>query len=196
MKCPCHRRAEQSLAADGAIACFSSNLVPSACLLIARRSWRQALGVWILSASENQAGWWNLSDGRDLIESPDRKHQAILKYVGEIRFGPHYFSLTVDSFSFGERIFGDDYLWSDDSRFFAVQEWKTTDYATGPITKLLLIEDIERRECPLSGINGWIVPKQFEGSKLIYTKRYYDEGLDKIAEFEIEFLGLDRWGPL
>jgi hypothetical protein len=137
-----------------------------------------------------------MSDGRDLIESPDRKHRAILMYVGEIRFGPQYFSLTVDSFSFGERIFGDDYLWSDDSRFFAVQEWKTTDYATGPITKLLLIDVIERRECPLSGINGWIVPKQSEGSKLIYTKRYYDEGLEKIAEFEIEFLGLDRWGPL
>jgi hypothetical protein len=32
------RRAEQSLAADGAIACFSSNLFPSARMLIARRS--------------------------------------------------------------------------------------------------------------------------------------------------------------
>jgi len=30
--------AEQSLAADGAIACFSSNLIPSARMLIARRS--------------------------------------------------------------------------------------------------------------------------------------------------------------
>jgi hypothetical protein len=43
----CHRKAgegynpgalEQSLAADGAIACFSSNFVPSAQKLIARRS--------------------------------------------------------------------------------------------------------------------------------------------------------------
>ena len=32
------RRAEQSLAADGAIACFSSNFFPSAWMLIARRS--------------------------------------------------------------------------------------------------------------------------------------------------------------
>jgi hypothetical protein len=32
------RLVQQSLAADGAIACFSSNLVPSAWTLIARRS--------------------------------------------------------------------------------------------------------------------------------------------------------------
>jgi hypothetical protein len=32
MSCP--RRAEQGLAADGAIACFSSNLIPSAWMLI------------------------------------------------------------------------------------------------------------------------------------------------------------------
>jgi hypothetical protein len=135
-----------------------------------------------------------MCDDQDLrAESPDRKHLAILRCVGEIRFGPLFFSLTVDSVSFGERLFGDDYLWSDDSRFLAVQEWKTTDYATGPITQLLLIDIVERRECSLSGANGgWIEPKQFEGSKLIYTKRY----ADKIAEFEIEFRGLDRWRPL
>ena len=36
--CPRDTDAEQSLAADGAIACFSSSLIPSAWMLIARRS--------------------------------------------------------------------------------------------------------------------------------------------------------------
>jgi hypothetical protein len=48
--------AQQSLAADGAIACFSSNLFLSDWMLIARRSWRQALGV-IAFVLTTQLAW-------------------------------------------------------------------------------------------------------------------------------------------
>lgn len=74
-----------------------------------------------------------MSDGLTRAEeSPDRKHVAVLTYINEIRYGPPYFSLSVDGISFGVRIFGDVYLWSGDSRFFAVQEWMTTNYLGRP----------------------------------------------------------------
>jgi|ERR671918_290710 hypothetical protein len=124
--------------------------------------------------------------------SPDNKHNAVLEYLNEIRFGPPYYSLMIGEVPFGERIFGGSYLWSPDSRFFAIQEWKTTSEGRGPHTHLLLIDLEMNRECVLSRAEkGFITPKKFEHSKLIYTKEYY--GGVVVSEFEIEFLSLDRW---
>ena len=140
-----------------------------------------------------------MSDGLTrAVESPDRKHVAVLSYISEIRYGPPYFSLSVDGVSFGVRIFGDVHLWSGDSRFFAVQEWMTTDYQAGPVTQLLLIDVAERRERPLAVANqGWVIPERFEGDRLIYTERYYsDRGREKVMEFEAKFLEAGMWRPL
>ncbi|MCK6540099.1 MAG: hypothetical protein L6Q26_08570 [Anaerolineales bacterium] len=127
--------------------------------------------------------------------SPDGSRKAVLEYADEIRFGPAYYHLKVDNISFGGRVFGDSFLWSPDSRFFAVQEWETTGETLGPKTRLLLIDLEARRECVLSRVDGgFIVPKQFEGGKLIYTKRYHGKGIEN--EFEIEFPSLNRWENL
>ncbi|HVG19398.1 MAG TPA: hypothetical protein VNI02_10115 [Blastocatellia bacterium] len=132
------------------------------------------------------------------VESPDRKHVAVLSYIDEIRYGPSYFSLSVDGVSFGVRIFGDVHLWSGDSRFFAVQEWMTTDYRAGPVTQLLLIDVAERRERPLAVANqGWVIPERFEGDRLIYTEHYYsDRGREKVMEFEAKFVDAGKWRSL
>lgn len=130
-----------------------------------------------------------------IVQSPDLLHQVVMKYMGEIRFGPAYYSLTLDKISFGERIFGKSYLSSPDSRYFAVQEWETTSEASGPQTRLLLIDLKLKKQCVLSRAEqGFIVPKKFEKEKLIYTKEYRGQGT--IKEFEIEFLLLDRWDNL
>jgi len=124
--------------------------------------------------------------------SPDGKHRAVLEYSGEIRFGPAFYMLAVDGISFGERVFGNKFLWSPDSRFFAIQEWETTTEGRGPQTHLLLIDLETKRECVLSRAEkGFIIPKNFENDKLIFTKEYH--GPDLVREFEIEFLSLDRW---
>lgn len=124
--------------------------------------------------------------------SPDNSHTAILDYANEIRFGPAYYHLKMDDTSFGERVFGNSYLWSPDSRFFAVQEWESTSETQGPKTRLLLIDFETRRECVLSRADGgFIVPKQFDHDKLIYTKKYPGKGVEN--EFAIEFLTLSRW---
>lgn len=130
-----------------------------------------------------------------IVPSPDLLHKAVLKYAGEIRFGPEYYSLTLDNISFGERVFGKSYLWSPDSRYFAVQEWETTTESHGPQTRLLLVDLQLKKQCVLSRAEqGFIVPRNFEKEKLIYTKEYRGQGT--IKEFEIEFLLLDRWDNL
>ena len=127
--------------------------------------------------------------------SPDGKHNAVLEYRSEIRFGPAYYSLMVDQNHFGERVFGNSHLWSPDSRFFAIQEWETVDEGQGPRTYLLLIDLNTERECVLSSAEkGFIRPKKFESSKLIYVKEYFAPRVTR--EFEIEFLSLSRWKNL
>jgi hypothetical protein len=127
--------------------------------------------------------------------SPDNSRKAVLEYANEIRFGPAYYYLKVDDISFGGRVFGDSFLWSPDSRFFAVQEWESTSEKQGPKTRLLLVDLETRRECVLSRAGqGFIIPKQFDNDKLIYTKKYYGKGVEN--EFEIEFVTLSRWENL
>jgi hypothetical protein len=130
-----------------------------------------------------------------VIKSPNNSHKAILKLAGEIRFGPRYYSLCIDDMSFGKRIFGDAYLWSHDSKYFAIQEWKTTDYGEGPQTQLLLINITDKMECIISSANkGFIVPKLFKDHKIIYTKEYKGQGI--IKEYEMEYRNLNRWSKL
>ena len=127
--------------------------------------------------------------------SPDNKHQAVLGYLSEIRFGPAYYSLAMDEIRFGERVFGNSFLWSSDSRYFAIQEWGTVREGEGPQTHLLLIDLDRRRECVLSRAEkGFIAPKKFENDKLIYVKNYFAPSITR--EFEIEFLELSRWENL
>src|SRR5215211_4691595 len=105
--------------------------------------------------------------------SPDAQHTAHFAFSGEIRFGPAYFSLTVDDFSFGQRIFGDAHLWSPPSNLLAVQEWLTIDYSEGPITALVLINLERGREATVArATKGFIVPEAFDGSSIMYREKY------------------------
>lgn len=130
-----------------------------------------------------------------VISSPNSVHKAKLKNIGEIRFGPPYYSLMVNKLFFDDHVFGDSCLWSPDSQYFAVQEWETTSEVRGPQTRLILIDVKQKRECILSRAeHGFIIPKRFEDQKLIYTKEYPEQGI--VKEFEIEFLNLNRWKNL
>src|SRR3989339_1070887 len=127
-----------------------------------------------------------------IIESPNKKHKAIITESGEIRFGPVLYSLIIDETSFGERCFGKDCLWSPDSRYFAIQEFDRNEYKYGPKTSLVLMAIEENKECLLSKADqGFIIPKYYENDSIVYEKQYHAKGLTK--EFEINYLKLDRW---
>ena len=98
---------------------------------------------------------WNISS-----PSPDTQHTAHFAFSGEVRFGPPYFSLSVDDYSFGQRIFGDAHLWSPSSNLLAVQEWFTLDYSEGPITALVLLDLKLGREATVArATKGLLCPK-------------------------------------
>jgi len=130
--------------------------------------------------------------------SPDKKHHAVLTYLGETQSGSSYYSLSVDKnpLLFADRIFGEVCLWSPESRFFSVQEWKETNEAIQPKSYLLLIIDlVTRRECIVASVDGAksnILPEGFIGESLSYTV-IYDGQYGITKNFESKFQYLDGW---
>jgi hypothetical protein len=136
-----------------------------------------------------------------LIPSPDKKHKAVLNYLGKIRSGREYYSLVIDGIllSLKNRVFGHTCLWSHDSRFLAVQEWKDNDPVMEPKSYLLLIFDlITRRECIVAEVDGAkceINPQEFIGDSLMYTV-FYEGQFGTTKNFESNFQYLTAWEAL
>ncbi|KAA9001321.1 hypothetical protein FJU30_08885 [Affinibrenneria salicis] len=134
---------------------------------------------------------------RHRVPAPDNQHSAEFIIAGEIRFGPAYFSLALDGLVLPERLFGNEALWSPDSRYLAVQEWLAVAGDRGPHTALLCLDittQTLRRVSSASG--GFITPLRFEADKLIYHKRYFSAGGERCIEYEIAFAALPDWEPL
>ena len=130
-----------------------------------------------------------------VIPSPDRKHKAVLNSVSEVQSGPSYYTLSITGFpvSFENRIFGDVCLWSPESRFLTVQEWKELDESEGPKSCLLLIIDLlASRECvvaSLDGAQGNILPEGYIGESLMYRVVYSGQfGMTKSYESKFQYL--------
>ena len=130
--------------------------------------------------------------------SPDKKHTAVLTHLGEVQSGSSYYSLSIDKFphSFADRVFGKVCLWSPESRFLSVQEWKETNEAIQPKSYLLLIIDlVARRECVVASVDGAksnILPEGFIGESLMYTV-IYEGQFGTTRNFESKFQYLDGW---
>jgi hypothetical protein len=130
--------------------------------------------------------------------SPDKRHTAILKYLGEIQSGPSYYTLSIDKHphAFANRVFGKVCLWSPESRFLSVQEWKEPSEIDPPKSYLLLIVDVlARRECLIAsveGAKGNILPEGFMGESLMYTVSYFGQ-FGTTKSFESKFQYLDGW---
>ncbi len=136
-----------------------------------------------------------------MLPSPNKKYSAVLTYLGEIQPDHGYYSLSISSFPhvFENRVFGRVCIWSPESRFLAVQEWKEPLEGNPPKLYLLLIIDVlTRRECVISNIDGSkgnILPEGFIGESLMYTVIYYGQfGITK--NFESKFQYLDGWQNL
>jgi hypothetical protein len=133
-----------------------------------------------------------------VFPSPNKKYKAVLTYLGETRSGSSYYTLSIDKFplSFVDRVFGKVCLWSPESRFLVVQEWKETNEPNAPKSCLLMIIDIlTNRECVIASVEaekGNILPESFIGESLMYTVIYYGQfGMTK--NFESKFPYLNNW---
>ncbi len=136
-----------------------------------------------------------------LIPSPDKKRKAVLSYLGKIQSGREYYSLAVDGIplSLQNRVFGRVCLWSHDSRFLSVQEWKENDGVKEPKSYLLIILDLlTRRECIVAEVDGTkseINPQEFIGDSLMYTV-FYEGQFGITKNFESNFQYLTGWREL
>jgi len=136
-----------------------------------------------------------------IVPSPDKKRKAVLSYLGSIQSGREYYSLAIDGFPLllQNRIFGRVCLWSHDSRFLSVQEWKENDPLTEPKSFLLLIFDLlTRQECIVAEVDGEkseINPQEFMGDSLMYTV-FYDGQFGITKNFESNFQHLTGWQAL
>lgn len=133
-----------------------------------------------------------------IFPSPNNKRKAVLTLIDESRAEHAYYSLSVDGLphSFADRVFGKACLWSSESRFLAVQEWKEIDESgESKFCLLLLIDVVARRECVIAnveGVKGNILPESFIGDSLMYTVIYYGQfGMTK--SFESKFQYLNGW---
>jgi hypothetical protein len=130
-----------------------------------------------------------------MTPSPNGQHKAELAYAGEIRFGPAYHLLLLDGVAVRGRIFGSALQWSNDSRLLAVEEWLTTDYEQGPITRVALF-DIERQVwTPLRSIvKGFPAGFRFKDATFIYRKRFFASG--RIEEVAVDIPSMKNWEPV
>ena len=127
--------------------------------------------------------------------SPDAQHTALFVCAGEIRFGPLYFSLSVDGYAFGQRIFGDAHLWAPSSNLLAVQEWLTIDYSEGPITALVIIDlNLGREATVARATKGFIVPEAFAGSTIVYREKY--AAREVVQHFDLNATEINLWQAL
>jgi hypothetical protein len=133
-----------------------------------------------------------------VFPSPKNKYKAVLTHVGETRPDSSYYILSIDKspLSFADRVFGKACIWSPESRFLAVQEWKEMNELNAPKSYLLLIIDIlTNRECVIASVEaekGNILPESFIGESLMYTVIYYGQfGMTK--NFESKFPQLNNW---
>jgi hypothetical protein len=130
--------------------------------------------------------------------SPDKKRRAVLTPIDEIQAAPGYYSLSIDGLphSFIDRLFGEVCLWSPESRFLAVQEWKETDETGIPrFRQLLIIDVVGRSQCVIAnveGAKGNILPESFIGESLMYTV-IYDGQFGMTKSFESKFRYLKDW---
>jgi hypothetical protein len=138
------------------------------------------------------------SMGRAVVPSPDGLHQIVLQYVAEIRFGPAYYSLTIDDIHFGDRLFGEEAVWAPDSSIACVTEWHTIDYEAGPITSLLLVRPASRTFSAFPKVQkGFATPLRFIGSTLVlqHKDEWYRNGhVTAVRETDLE--RITDWAPL
>ena len=133
-----------------------------------------------------------------IFSSPDKKQKATLTYLGATQSGLSYYTLSIDKFphSFADRIFGKVCIWSPESRFLSVQEWKEFDGSSAPkFFELLIIDFLAGRECLIASVDGSkgsVLPEGFIGESLMYAVLYYGQ-FGTTKSFESRFQYLDGW---
>jgi hypothetical protein len=105
----------------------------------------------------------------EVIYSPDRKHRFRFANIDEIRYGPQYGKVIFDEIPL-PLDYGMNFLWSEDSKFLALQQWLSTSASKGPHTRIALIDTQNMRMSFFKSLRGFTEPKSIENGRLIYQE--------------------------
>jgi len=128
-----------------------------------------------------------------ISKSPNQKRTAKFSEAGEIRFGPGYFYLSIDSLSFYKRIFGHRVAWSDDDRFIALQAWHNIEESLGPRTSLVIVDLENTLEAGFTMFHGYAMPISFSRHILRHDDLNWSTGSCMKIEKETDLELIDWW---
>jgi hypothetical protein len=127
---------------------------------------------------------------------PDRRHIIEYLLLGEIRYGPAYYSLRLDRRIVADLVVGKEGLWLNDS-LYAAQEWLTTEERLGPNTRLLLIDTSNSVVSKFKVVEGGFV-NSFEliDRVIRYRKRWHGNHGESVTEAEVRVEEIRNWTPI
>ena len=129
--------------------------------------------------------------------SPDGRHQLILKFEGEIRFGPNYYTVHLDGVLLEDVIAGDEARWLSND-LVAIQEWMTTAEHFGPNTCLLLLDVTKRALYGTSVLHkGFVGGFKLNANKVHYQRiRFGWSGRKEVEEVVLDLDDVQDWKPM
>jgi hypothetical protein len=126
------------------------------------------------------------------IVSPDSRYEVRLTPAGGNPWDLTYTSLCLAGLPFGDRMFGWHGVWSACSRYFAIREWRSSEFSLGPDTHLVVIDVHAGKECIMDRAeNGFVEPMSFHNDTIRYSKILY--GMPERTMQERQFAGKTAW---
>ncbi|RZM80372.1 hypothetical protein C3B51_12500 [Pseudoalteromonas rubra] len=118
--------------------------------------------------------------------------QYELKYLSEIKFGPAYYLLTVADKKVPNFVYGFTRSELQDGRYLAIEEWLTTDYQKGPITRVAIFDLENKLVTRLATVKkGFVDSFKLKNNIFTYNKTYHGNG--KVVESEIDWNLITQW---
>ena len=122
----------------------------------------------------------------------DRKYN--LDIAGEIRFGPQYFELEIQGVKIPKYYYGFNRAELEGGRYLAIEEWLTTDYQKGPITRVAIFDLENGLVSRLKTVQkGFVSSFKLANGVFSYRKEFHAKG--KVVESELDWSSLNNWEP-
>ncbi|WP_010562051.1 hypothetical protein [Pseudoalteromonas spongiae] len=121
--------------------------------------------------------------------------QYQLNYESEIRFGPAYYSLEIDGKKVPNFVYGFTRSELQNGRYLAIEEWLTTDYRKGPITRVAIFDLENKLVSRLKTVEkGFVDCFKLDNNLFSYRKNYHAKG--KVVELELDWDSVKEWSNI
>ncbi|MEJ6521027.1 hypothetical protein PQI64_14825 [Shewanella bicestrii] len=122
----------------------------------------------------------------------DRKYH--LDFAGEIRFGPQYYELEIQGVKISKYKYGFNRAELEGGRYLAIEEWLTTDYQKGPITRVAIFDLEKDLVSRLKTVDkGFVTSFKLKNGIFSYRKEFLAKG--KVVESELDWSSIKNWEP-